>query len=291
MTILDKLNFKWEAVGSVPPHELVDARRQLHHSVQLIAAAGKSLIPERSDDSHTSLHWNETEKAFEGETIGDSPALIVGLSPTNLTLYVKQYNQDKLATYALQDKTLDSALSWLKSIIGDRGFTASKITLKMHYEIPPHSVGGGQTFRMDNPDHFEEIGIYFTNANSVLHALNSTIPGTSKVRCWPHHFDIATLITIDEDKSAEEARSIGIGLSPGDGGYDMPYFYISPWPTPDVQKTKLPDLPAGKWHTEGWTGARLLASEFSSNREQAKIISNFVTGGISACAEILKHRL
>jgi hypothetical protein len=99
------------------------------------------------------------------------------------------------------------------------------------------------------------------------------------------------LTTIDEDKSAEEARSIGIGLSPGDGEYDEPYFYISPWPTPDIQKRILPDVPAGKWHTEGWVGALLLASDFISYREQTEIISKFVREGILACAAILNHKL
>ena len=84
MTSLDKLNFKWEEVGSVPPQDLVDAREQLHHSVQLIAALGKSLIAERPDDSHTSLHWNEDERAFEGEAVGKMPSLRIGLHPTKL---------------------------------------------------------------------------------------------------------------------------------------------------------------------------------------------------------------
>jgi len=290
MSILKKLRFKWEPLGAVPPHELVDARGQLHHSVQLIAAAGKSLISERPDDSHTSMHWNDTEKAFEGELIGDSPPLIVGISPENLTLYVRQHNQGNLRTYALHDTTLDSALSWLKSIFGDRGLDASKITLKMHYEIPPHPVGNGQTFKISNPDHFKEISCYFANANSILHAVKSNIPGAGRVRCWPHHFDIALLLAIDKDKSAEAARSIGIGLSPGDAQYREPYFYISPWPPPDVQKTKLLDLPVGRWNTEGWVGALLLASEFSSNSKQKEIMSTFVTNGISICAEILEYR-
>jgi len=283
------LRFKWELLGTVPPHELVDAREQLHHSVQLIAAAGKSLISERPDDSHTSMHWNDTEKAFEGEPIGNSPSLIVGISPANLTLYVRQHNQGNLSPYALQDTTLASALTWLISIFGASGFAVSNLTLKMHYEIPPHPVSGGQTFHISNPDHFKEISRYFANANNILHAVKSIIPDTGSVRCWPHHFDMALLITIDKDKSAEDTRSIGIGLSPGDTQYSEPYFYISLWPHPDVQKTKLLDLPVGRWNTEGWVGALLLASEFSSNSNQKKIVSTFVTSGISICAEILKY--
>jgi hypothetical protein len=290
MTNLDKLNFKWEEVGSVPPQDLVDAREQLHHSVQLIAAAGKSLIPERADDSHTSMLWNEKERSFEGEAIGKMPSLRVGLHPAEMTLYIKQSNIDKPTTYILLGNTLNTALSWLKSEFEGRGEDVSYISRKMHYEIPPHAVGEGQSIRSENPAQFKEIGRYFDNANNILNAIKSTLPETGDIRCWPHHFDIATLITIDKDKPVQEARSLGIGLSPGDSAYKESYFYITPWPYPDL-KSNLPVLLAGKWHTEGWVGAVLLASEIISQNNQSKTVSDFIISGISACAGLLNHKL
>jgi len=49
----------------------------------------------------------------------------------------------------------------------------------------------------------------------------------SDVLCWPHHFDIATLVTFASD------RSSSVGLSPGDGSYDEPYYYVNVHPQPD----------------------------------------------------------
>lgn len=78
-------------------------------------------------------------------------------------------------------------------------------------------------------------------------------PRASAVRVWPHHFDIATLITLD-DGDAERARSVGVGLSPGDGGIPQPYFYVTPWPYPESKFG--PKLPwNGYWHSKGWFGA------------------------------------
>ena len=37
-------------------------------------------------------------------------------------------------------------------------------------------------------------------------------PGPSAVRCWPHHFDIATYVALEEG-DFEVARGVGIGLS------------------------------------------------------------------------------
>src|SRR5260221_14637552 len=60
-------------------------------------------------------------------------------------------------------------------------------------------------------------------------------------------------VSFDAD-TAQSARSIGIGVSPGDEFYDQPYVYISP--SPQLNTAQLPDLPApGHWHTQGFVGA------------------------------------
>ena len=50
-------------------------------------------------------------------------------------------------------------------------------------------------------------------------------PGPGPVRCWPHHFDIAVLVRLEEG-AAESVRSIGVGCAPGDENYPEPYFYV-----------------------------------------------------------------
>jgi hypothetical protein len=291
MTNLNNLQFNWDSVGSVPPEKLVTAREQLHHAVQLIAAAGKYLIPERSDDSHTSLHWNEVKKAFEGETIGEQQAFHVGLRPADLTLYIRDKVDNKSSDFILKDNTIDLAFTWMKGMIEKKDVNISELSLKMHYDIPSNPVSEGEKFKFENSDHFSEIGRYFANANQILLAIKNIIPEAAHIRCWPHHFDIATLITINKDNTAEEARSIGIGFTPGDGGYTEPYFYITPWPYPDLQKITLPTLSAGNWHSEGWVGGVLKASEICSHHNQSESVGDFMKSGITASAEILDHDL
>ena len=67
---------------------------------------------------------------------------------------------------------------------------------------------------------------------------------------------MATLVKVEGNPDPELAKSIGVGLSPGDETYPEPYYYVTPWPYPEREKP-LPDLPAGEWHTVGWTGAVL----------------------------------
>ena len=79
-----------------------------------------------------------------------------------------------------------------------------------------------------------------------------------------------------------------MGLSPGDGTFAEPYFYILPWPQPTRE---LPELDGGHWHTEGWTGAVLEATEFtggSSNGAQRDRIERFLTSAVAACRRLLE---
>jgi hypothetical protein len=106
-------------------------------------------------------------------------------------------------------------------------------------------------------------------------------PGPSPVRCWPHHFDIATYVSL-EAGDAEEARGIGVGMSPGDGSYDQPYFYVNPWPHLDAGAVPGAVTP-GHWHTEGFvgliaTGTEILSLEDSRAATKTFLQMSFETG-------------
>ncbi len=77
------------------------------------------------------------------------------------------------------------------------------------------------------------------------------------VRCWPHHFDIASLVTLSRDADGSATSTVGVGLAPGGDDYDRWYWYVTPWPYPS--EAHLPTIGIGAWHTEGWTGAVLEA--------------------------------
>src|SRR6267142_868339 len=68
--------------------------------------------------------------------------------------------------------------------------------------------------------------------DSKLHALGLkpavgvklpyVLPGPGPLLCGPHHFDLAMLVRLDAGAS-ESARSVGVGVSPGDEFYAQPY--------------------------------------------------------------------
>jgi hypothetical protein len=104
-----------------------------------------------------------------------------------------------------------------------------------------------------------ELALYYAHAFETLRSIVKGEPEATPIRTWPHHFDMATILP-----GSGEGSSIGFGLSPGDGSYAEPYWYITPSPfNLEVKARELPE--PWQWHTEGWNGIVLTASRLLSN--------------------------
>ena len=273
----------WERLGAVKPEALHGARIALHYAAQLASAPGTSWIEAREDFSHTNLHWDKTAHALAGEAIGGHSA---ALRLADMTLCVLDASSAAVAELPLAGQTMGQGLLWLAETMGDKLQERGALKLPEH-DMPDSPFGKGEPLTIPDASHAAELSHYFANAAQLIGTVQKE-HSSAPVRCWPHHFDIATLITLDKDKSGEEARSVGVGLSPGDGGYDLPYIYVTPWPYPPAG-TALPELSLGGWHTEGWTGAVLQSSELVGAQEQAQAAERFMREALSACLSLLNR--
>jgi hypothetical protein len=183
------------------------------------------------------------------------------------------------AELRLGGSTLDEALGWLVTML-DNGARFARPS----YEMPAHAVASGGVFGSDGRAARLELARWYATAAATLHRIVAATPGASPVRCWPHHFDIATLL-----RGPREGSTLGVGLSPGDGSYALPYWYVTPWPYPDPRA--LPPLASGgHWHRAGWFGAVLtgdaaLAPATPAARAQALL--DFLEAAVPACQEML----
>jgi hypothetical protein len=271
----------WRALGGVAPSELSDARLQLHWAAQLVSAPGTSLLPAEADYAHTNLGWDSDLGVLTGHNAG-TPPLRAALVFEGLELVVIDGSRER-SSLRLAGHTVQRALAWLgQEIAGD----GAALTLPVH-EMP-HPLGEGGVFSDAGTGERTELAAWFANAFTVIREVTVDDSGASSVRCWPHHFDVASLITLDAAAGAEEARSIGVGFSPGDGSYGQPYFYVTPWPYPAAEH--LPALGAGAhWHTDGWTGAVLTADRLiaAPPEEQHRAARQALDQGVLACRELL----
>jgi hypothetical protein len=282
---------QWQLFSPVKFDNLIDARLQLHHAAQLAAAPGRHLLPPRRDESHANFFWSSQYQAMLGEPVGEEYPLQGALRPADLTILLIDEDDNIMEELSLNGKSLDEAFLWIKQQLSEKNVATAKLSLKMPYEYPDHPVKNAAPFNFHPPAQFEELAKYWANAHLLLCETVHITPNASPVRCWPHHFDIATLITVEEHPDPEKTKSIGVGLSPGDESYPLPYFYVTPWPYPNVKSVSLPELVGGgRWHTKGWVGAILTAGKIvnqHSAEAQINQIDGFITSAVDAARKLL----
>lgn len=236
------------------PTELAQARAVAHAAVQPLTKAARANLSAVPDDSHSNLEWSVERQMFLTHLLGPgTPAFQVGLTLAPLCL-VLLGDGEKLHDVGLAGLSLERTEGWLDSRLEEVGLTAAS-PVKLPYELPAE-VSAIRIFPKRNDPQLTCLAAWYSLAATVLTRLSSELkdltPGPDPVRCWPHHFDIATYVAL-EAGDAETARGIGVGMSPGDSSYDQPYFYVNPWPRLDAAMLPPPPKP-GHWHTEGFVG-------------------------------------
>jgi hypothetical protein len=197
--------------------------------------------------------------------------LVAGLRFPDLTLLVFSEDGTIAEAVSLEGRTLDQAVSWLSTAVTKLTGTMPEHPIWIRdYEMPEHPVSTGAPFTVDHPPALAELAMWFANGNLALQGLTSRDEDWAEVRCWPHHFDLGTLISLESSGDASSRRSIGAGLSPGDHWYPEPYFYVNPYGLVEAPVDGPPLASGGHWHTEGWFGAVLTATSILENTEDAQ---------------------
>lgn len=281
-------NDRWETIGRVGPEELVDSSLELHWAVQYVAAMGQTFAEERGDDSHRAMTWDAAGRMFVSVPFAGAYPFRVALRPEDLTLLLLDRTDEALGTFPLAGKMREEGFEWLSlGMATYLGGSPPKIE-RPDWTMPDHAVRSEEAFSTSNDADRKALAALYSTAAEVIEEMITGRDDSSTVRCWPHHFDIATLLTLAKNDSGNPAKTVGIGLAPMGGGYDSWYWYVSPWPYPD--SSKLPALNSGEWQTAGWTGAVLIgesvASQTGSARESA--VRSFLRGAIDAAIQSLQ---
>jgi hypothetical protein len=270
---------EWIRLGALAPGALGRAREELHHAAQTLAAAGETFVAHEADMGHTALVWMESHAALASREIEGRLPCRLALRAADLTLLLVDRQGAPHAELPLAGRTEAEADVWAADAIRayTRGAHAHAL-VHPDYEIP------GRVERFTAPrDALAELARWYANADAELGVLALRTPGAGPVLCWPHHFDIATLIEIDGS-----AKTIGVGVSPGDEAIPEPYAYVNHFP-PRADR-KLPPLDAGAWNTRGWLGALLRGGEIvaaGDARAQRDLLRRFFASALEASRKLL----
>jgi len=248
-----------ERLGAVDPKALGAARAQAHWAAQVISAAGETFLPHTADTSHTAMTWDASLGALVGAFTPGPDAVRVALRVRDLHILLLDAAGSTQSEAPLAGRSLAEADLWTADAL--RAHTRGRLDHRVvhpGYELPRHPIADGGRFEPE-PAGLAELARWYASADRELRELAKRTPGASAVLCWPHHFDIASLVVLATDPAGEATKSVGIGLSPGDDFIAEPYWYVNHGPA--ALRPVLPQLPAGEWFREEWTGAVLRGTE------------------------------
>jgi hypothetical protein len=271
----------WRPLHAVDRARFAAARLQAHHATQWLARAARAYVPARPDDSHTSLGWDDAFGGLMSHPLPDGTRLGVRIADLTLALCdpAAPARQD---VFPLKGRCDPDACAWLMGHAGMHNLDPAALDIPLPYMLPDRQNGG--TYTVDA----EALGLlaaWFSNADAALCAVRDAIIARKldapPVRCWPHHFDLDTLVTV------APGRTTGVGFEPGDDSYDEPYFYVSIYPAPDVGR--LPALPPiGHWHTTNFTAAVATAQRIVAAEDQGAAVAAFLRAATEATIAALK---
>ncbi|MEM7412448.1 MAG: hypothetical protein AAF430_19620 [Myxococcota bacterium] len=274
----------WERLGAIAPNQLTGAREQAHAAVQLLAAVGETHAEHRADTSHTATVYRPDLRA-----LAIAAPLAGGLQAV---LDLAELRVDVLGPAGtvgertLDGRTLAEAAEWLRDTLaaGSDGQLAGALRFPT-YDLEPHPVREGTPFEAPR-DGLAELDRWFANARLAL----ADYAPDEAILCWPHHFDLAILQSVAPLPEGG-TKTVGIGLSPGDGAIPEPYWYVNHWPVRGVGDLSFGSLPAGSWHTDGFIAATLRASELveaPSADSQSSTLHAFLEAAIRHSKEFLR---
>ena len=278
----------WRPLHAIDRGRLGEGRLQAHYAVQFLARAARAFIPPLADDGHTNMGWDGKLDGFTTHRLKGE--LRLGLRIADLTLVFLGDGAGNAQAFPLNGHSDAQARAWLGERFDALGFDASRLDAPAPYEMPAHPIASGAAYDAAGiADALAELASWFANAELSLGFIRAGMIArkflVSPLRCWPHHFDLAALIALDPGPGGK-ARSVNAGLSPGDTYYDEPYFYVSPYPYPDV--TTLPNLPKlGHWHTRDFTAAVVTASQVLAAKDRRAETKSFLRAAIEASIKAL----
>lgn len=270
----------WRDLRGVESARVYEAAMEAHAAARIVGAFGKALGEPSDDWGHVSLSWVEDVGALWGV-----PAVLGGLragsrlAPLTLQLGHDPYSaSDELD---LAGQSTEEAHSWMKSVVAGRIGSEAAALLELPALEPAHAADSSSGPPDDKA--LAALEAWFSDASGLLHALTADISEASPVRCWPHHFDLATLISLDPGADPETARSVGVGFSVGDEAHPEPYAYVLPWPRPGVGAKPQTFAGAGEWVSDDWFGARVSRAALMATGDpdaQREAAVSFVRDGV-----------
>ena len=272
----------WKPLQTIEHHRLTQARLAAHYAAQWLARTARAHIEPKADDSHTNLGWDRTLGGLTTHPLADRSQLALRIA--DLTLRLLGPNESELS---LDNRNEADIRAWLGSRLNAMGLDPFALDKPLPYDMPASAIASGGRYQLGElRPALAELSGWYDNASRALGDLRHELVvrglRAPLVRCWPHHFDLDTLVYFSA--CPDSTRTMGVGFSPGDEYYDEPYFYVSIYPARAV--TTLPTLPVGHWHSHDFTAAILTARRILDESDQGVAVGSFLRSATHAISAL-----
>ena len=216
----------WQHVTVADYRKLRDARLLAHYGDAVARACGASVHRgEAARRPHQSRLGRQIPRAGDACAAGGSR---LGLRVPDLTLSILDTNDALPLDGRAEPRCAPGSACCRRAAT-----TRPSSTTPSPYQMPHNVVALGARYSIEElVDPLNAIAVWFSNGNAMLKAIRDGLVKRQlkapEVRCWPHHFDMDSLIQLGGN------RAVGSGFCPGDEFCDEPYFYISIYPEPYI---------------------------------------------------------
>jgi len=211
---MKQIRTTWHPISVPYEAGLHETITQHHHAAQFISMVGKQLIPQRDDDSNSSMRYQVRNQMLTGEEIVSGSRMTLNLS--DLSLGILNNGISSPNSVSLPGLTKSEAFNKLFHILNIEGINTINFKPELH-------------FKENEIQFIEEHIKYRHNARLVLQKIGEHHPSADFIRIWPHHFDTGTILPLHSNSRGEVIRSIGMGWAIPDSMVQEPYFYLSIW--------------------------------------------------------------
>lgn len=259
----------------------------LHHAAQFVAMVSNSFLPPQQDDSQNNFQWNHETKSLEGNWI-ENPMVRTLLDVENFELIVDKYLSMEIVH--LDGWTKEQVIGNLREALKTASLDSLRLKPISQFSLPSHAVDSGLPFAKPSLQDLKEWSAYLSNSQFLFDELRSKLAGASKVKVWPHHFDMGFYFAVLKDGDGQTIQSVGLGLAIPDEYVDEPYFYINHWSKNPIEyPEQLPEACGGYWNTKDWHGLVLPASAVMAQDNQCQFVRIFFNEGIHASLQVLNQ--
>lgn len=269
---------------------IVESWREAHYAAQAAAELGKGWAEPREDDSHTSFSWfrGADGRGLEGVSAAGNTGYRARLKFEGLEISLCDGHGRTIGDFSLAGHTLAEAMAWMETVCAHELGPRLQASVPAP-DLPEHAMASGAVFTPD-PDGENDVADVYDATYLVLKRLRGMDSRFGEVRCWPHHFDMASLAVVGKDEGGAMTKTIGVGITPPDGLDDHGYWYVSPWARDGMAgEPAYRALSCGRWHDRGAgvSMAMLSVHEVAGEGDRSHKLAAFLAESINACLGVL----